>query len=73
MVKAFNAQEKTPFTIRFAVPTDFEQVVSRRADHPVIGGELNPVFQGSTARASSSNNGCARMSGSWPAQTRCPH
>ena len=46
MVKAFNAQEKTPFTIRFGVPTDFEQVVSRRADHPVIGGELNPVFQG---------------------------
>jgi alpha-mannosidase len=46
MVKAFNAQEKTPFTLRFGVPTDFEQVVSRRADHPVIGGELNPVFQG---------------------------
>jgi alpha-mannosidase len=46
MVKAFNAQEKAPFTIRFGVPTEFEQVVSRRADRPVIGGELNPVFQG---------------------------
>ena len=46
MVKAFNAQEKTPFALRFAVPSDFEKVVSRRADHPVIAGELNPVFQG---------------------------
>jgi alpha-mannosidase len=46
MVKAFNAQEKTPFALRFAVPADFEKVVSRRADPPVIGGDLNPVFQG---------------------------
>ena len=46
MVSAFNAQHKTPFTIRFGVPHDFEQLVSRRADQPVISGELNPVFQG---------------------------
>ena len=46
MVKAFNAQDKTPFTLHFAVPADFEQVVAQRADRPVIGGELNPVFQG---------------------------
>ena len=46
MVSAFNAQHKTPFTIRFGVPHNFEQLVSQRADQPVISGELNPVFQG---------------------------
>jgi alpha-mannosidase len=46
MVSAFNAQNKGPFTLRFGVPADFEQVVSKRADQPVISGELNPVFQG---------------------------
>ncbi len=46
MVKAFNAQGQTPFAIHFAVPADFDELVSRRADQPVIRGELNPVFQG---------------------------
>jgi alpha-mannosidase len=46
MVRAWNAQGNTPFAERFAVPTDFDQVVSQRADRPVIEGELNPVFQG---------------------------
>jgi len=45
-VKAFNAQASRPFTIRFGVPSDFEAVVSKRTGQPVIGGELNPVFQG---------------------------
>jgi alpha-mannosidase len=35
-----------PLTIRFGVPTDFEQAVAKRADRPVVRGELNPVFQG---------------------------
>jgi alpha-mannosidase len=46
MVHAWNAQGNTPFAERFAVPADFEQVVSQRTDRPIIVGELNPVFQG---------------------------
>lgn len=46
MAKAFNAQASAPFSLRFGVPSDFERVVANRADRPVIGGELNPVFQG---------------------------
>ncbi|MEO6966472.1 MAG: glycoside hydrolase family 38 C-terminal domain-containing protein [Acidobacteriaceae bacterium] len=46
MVRAFNAQHDARFQLRFGVPRDFEQLVSRRADQPVVRGELNPVFQG---------------------------
>ena len=35
-----------PLQIRLAVPTDFEAVVTKRAERPVIKGELNPIFQG---------------------------
>jgi alpha-mannosidase len=46
MVRAFNRQAKVPFEVRFAVPTDFEKMVARRSNRPVITGELNPIFQG---------------------------
>ncbi len=46
MVRAFSAQHNTPFALTFGLPSDFERVVARRKDQPVIGGELNPVFQG---------------------------
>lgn len=46
MVHEFDGQANQPFTIRFGVPANFESIVARRADHPVIRGELNPVFQG---------------------------
>jgi alpha-mannosidase len=46
MVRAFNAEGAKPFTLRFGVPTDFESVVARRSNQPVVNGELNPVFQG---------------------------
>jgi alpha-mannosidase len=45
-VEAFNKDPKWPFTIKMAVPADFEAVVARRADLPVFKGELNPIFQG---------------------------
>ncbi len=45
-VRAFNADPKRPFTIRVAVPSEFEAVASRRADRTVFRGELNPIFQG---------------------------
>ncbi len=45
-VEAFNKDPKRPFTIKVAVPADFEAVASRRADRTVFKGELNPIFQG---------------------------
>jgi alpha-mannosidase len=46
MVHTFDREANQPFTIRFAVPTDFEAVVGKRPSEPVITGEMNPVFQG---------------------------
>ena len=37
---------KPPFTIKVAVPADFEAVAARRTDRTVFKGELNPIFQG---------------------------
>lgn len=34
------------FTAKLAVPSEFEELVSKRSDRSVIDGELNPVFQG---------------------------
>ena len=45
-VEAFNKAPKSPFTIKMAVPADFEAVVARRTDRAVFKGELNPIFQG---------------------------
>src|SRR5262249_10195812 len=45
-VEAFNKDLDRPFTIRAAVPADFEAVASRRADRPIFRGELNPISQG---------------------------
>ncbi|PYV27236.1 MAG: hypothetical protein DMG24_05110 [Acidobacteria bacterium] len=46
MVHEFDRHAGAPFLLRFGVPTDFESLVAKRADQPVITGELNPVFQG---------------------------
>jgi alpha-mannosidase len=46
MLAQFNRSEKAPFALRFAVPSEFESVVARRRDLPIVKGELNPVFQG---------------------------
>ncbi|MGI8965384.1 MAG: glycoside hydrolase family 38 C-terminal domain-containing protein, partial [Limisphaerales bacterium] len=46
LVKKFNEQTNMPFTLRIGVPTDFEKVVAKRSDVPIITGERNPVFQG---------------------------
>lgn len=46
LVKEFNAAQDAPFSIRFAVPTEFEAVAERRATRPVVSTEFNPVFQG---------------------------
>ena len=42
----FDLQEKKPFALRFGVPTDFEAIVAQRPSHPVVTGELNPVYKG---------------------------
>jgi alpha-mannosidase len=46
MVDKFNRLPSAPFTLRLAVPSDFEKLVAQRRGLPVINGELNPVFQG---------------------------
>ncbi|MHC4799685.1 MAG: glycoside hydrolase family 38 N-terminal domain-containing protein, partial [Planctomycetota bacterium] len=46
MVEQFNRQTDAPFTIRLAVPSEFESEVAKRTDQTVIRGELNPIFQG---------------------------
>jgi alpha-mannosidase len=45
-VEAFNKDPNRPFTIKVAVPAEFEAVASRRADRTIFKGELNPIFQG---------------------------
>ena len=46
LVDAFNRQPNAPFELRLAVPGDFEALVAKRPDRPVVSGELNPIFQG---------------------------
>ena len=46
MLGKFNQSGGQPFTARFAVPSEFEMLIAIRKDRPVIGGELNPLFQG---------------------------
>ena len=46
LVKEFNEKKEAPFTVKLAVPSDFEAVVAKRNDLPTIKGELNPIFQG---------------------------
>jgi alpha-mannosidase len=46
LVEQFNAQPNMPFELRLAVPADFEAVVAKRPNQPVVSGELNPIFQG---------------------------
>lgn len=46
MIERFNQQPNAPFQIRFGVPKEFEAVVAKRSDQPVVTGELNPIFQG---------------------------
>ncbi|MGI9070419.1 MAG: hypothetical protein ACR2JB_03585 [Bryobacteraceae bacterium] len=46
MIDKFNRSGRESFTARFAVPSDFEALAAKRTDRPVIGGEMNPVFQG---------------------------
>ncbi|HBE42706.1 MAG TPA: hypothetical protein DDW27_16185 [Bacteroidales bacterium] len=45
-VKEFNLQDGRSFNLRLAVPTEYEEVINKRTDRPVIKCELNPIFQG---------------------------
>jgi alpha-mannosidase len=45
-IEEFNRDPQAPFTMRMAVPADFEKAVTGRGDRPVWKGELNPIFQG---------------------------
>jgi alpha-mannosidase len=46
LIDRFNRSDHPPFTLRLALPSDYEALVAKRTGRPVISGELNPVFQG---------------------------
>jgi alpha-mannosidase len=46
LLRQFNLDPTAAFTIRYAVPTDFEAVVAQRRDLPTLRGDFNPIFQG---------------------------
>ncbi|MBI3920433.1 MAG: hypothetical protein HY318_03355 [Armatimonadetes bacterium] len=46
LVEEFNRQPHPPFHLRLSVPADFEELVEKREDKPVLKCELNPIFQG---------------------------
>jgi len=45
-IEELNREGKAPFTMRLAVPAEYEAATSDRRDWPVFRGELNPIFQG---------------------------
>ncbi len=47
LIAEFNRQLDAPFTIRHTVPAEFEAVVARRGNLPVVTNDFNPIFQGS--------------------------
>ena len=46
LLEGFDRGAGNGLHLRFGVPTEFEKVVANRPSHPVVTGELNPVFQG---------------------------
>lgn len=46
LVDQVNKKGGLPFSLRFAIPSEFETVVAQRGERRVVSGELNPVFQG---------------------------
>ncbi len=46
LIGQFNRLPEVPFTIRYAVPTDFEAVVAKRPRPQIIRGDFDPIFQG---------------------------
>ncbi len=45
-VAELNRDPKAAFSIRMAVPAEFEAAIAGRTDRPIFKGELNPIFQG---------------------------
>lgn len=46
LVDQFNLNPQREFTIKTAIPTDFESVVAKRKNRPILTGDFNPIFQG---------------------------
>lgn len=46
LIAEFNRQPDAPFTVRHAVPAEFESLVTRRTNRPVVTNDFNPIFQG---------------------------
>ncbi len=46
MMDQFNRAPAAPFRLRFALPSDYEAIVEKRTNRPVIKTDFNPIFQG---------------------------
>ncbi len=46
MMDQFNRTASAPFKLRFATPSDYEALVEKRTNRPVVKGDFNPIFQG---------------------------
>jgi alpha-mannosidase len=46
LIAEFNRQPDARFTIQHAVPAEFEAVVARRTNQPVVTHDFSPIFQG---------------------------
>jgi alpha-mannosidase len=46
LVEQFNRQPNAPFELRIGVPSDFESLVAKRRNRPIVRGDFNPIFQG---------------------------
>ncbi len=46
LVEQFNRQPSPPFELRIGVPSDFESLVAKRRNRPIVRGDFNPIFQG---------------------------
>ena len=57
-IEEFNRDPQAPFTMRMAVPADFEKAVAGRSDRPNWKGELNPIFRTYSSRIEPGRSGC---------------
>ena len=46
LVEELNQRTDAPFRLLLATPQEYEAAVLDRGDWPVVGGEMNPIFQG---------------------------
>ncbi len=46
MMDQFNRTSAAPFKLQFGTPSEYEALIGKRTNRPVIKGDFNPIFQG---------------------------